>query len=102
MKTKFVDYIKYCIAHDLEFDAVIGGIEAPATFSFWDAMEITDYCMEKYGDLLSSECEVKFDPTGRYTDCVVVDYDDEKVGERFAYAVAGYVSETEYNKLFNC
>lgn len=102
MKTKFIDYIKYCIAHDIEFDAVIGDVDIPCTFSFWDAMEITDYCIEKYGALLNSECEVKYDTTGRYTDSVIVNYDDENVGERFAYAVAGYVSETEYNKLFNC
>ena len=102
MKTKFIDYIKYCIAHDLEFDAVIGDVEAPCTFCFHDAMKFTDYCMEKYGELLNSDCEVKYDPTGRYTDTVIVDYGDENIGEQFTWAVAGYVSETEYEKLFNC
>lgn len=102
MKTKFIDYIKYCIAHGLEFDAKIGNVDMPATFSFCDDMKFNDYCMEKYGDLLNSDCEVKYDPTGRYTDCVIVDYDDYKKGEQFTWAVAGYVSETEYEKLFEC
>lgn len=102
MKAKFIDYIKFCIAHDLEFDAVIGDVDMPATFSFCDDMKFTDYCMKKYGDLLNSDCEVKFDLSGRDTDTVIVDYADDSVGERFAWAVAGYISETEYEKLFGC
>lgn len=99
---KFVDYINVCIKKDMEFDAVIGDVEMPATFSFIDDMEITSYCMNKYGDLLNSECDLKVDPTGRYTDVVNVDYEDYELGERFTYAVAGYISPTEYNLLFNC
>lgn len=102
MKAKFIDYIKYCIAHDLEFDAVIGDVDMPATFCFCDDMKFTDYCMEKYGDLLNSDCEIKYDPTGRDTDVVIVDYSNEVKGEKFTWAVAGYISETEYEKLFGC
>ena len=65
-------------------------------------MKITDYCMSKYGDLLNSDCEVIVDPTGRYTDTVIVDYDDDTKGEQFTWAVAGYISESEYKKLFDC
>lgn len=102
MKLKFIEYLKYCVAHDLEFDAVIGDCDIPCTFCFCDNTKFTDYCMEKYGDLLNSECEVKYDTTRRYTDVVIVDYDDEDKGMAFAYAVAGYISETEYEKLFDC
>ena len=102
MRMKFIEYMKFCIAHDLEFDAVIGDVDMPATFSFCDDMKFTDYCINKYGDLLNSECKVKYDSTGRCTDTVIVDYDDYEKGKRFTYAVAGYVSETEYEKLFNC
>lgn len=102
MKLKFIEYLKFCIAHDLEFDAVIGDVDMPATFCFCSDMEFTDYCMEKYGDLLNSECEVKYDTTGRNTDIVIVNYPDENKGEQFTWAVAGYISETEYKKLFNC
>ena len=102
MKTKFIDYMNYCIAHDIEFDAVIGDVIMPCTFCFCEGMRFTAYCMNKYGDLLNSECEVKYDTLGNTTDMVVVDYDDEKLGEMFTWAVAGYVSEDEYAKLFDC
>lgn len=97
---KFIEYIEKAIKEDLEFDAVIGDVDMPATFGFCDDWVITDYCMEKYGDLLESEIEVQKDPTGYYTDVVIVDYDDYKKGERFAWAVTGYVSESEWDKLF--
>ena len=100
MKLKFIEYLKFCIAHDLEFDAVIGDVDMLATFSFCDDMKFTDYCMEKYGDLLNSECEVKYDPSGRYTDVVIVDYDDYKKGELFTAALVGYITCEEYEKLF--
>lgn len=102
MKTTFKEYIEFCIAKDLEFDAVIGNVDMPCTFCFTDDMKITDYCMVQFGDLLSSECEVKVDPIGRYTDAVVVNFDDYKKGERFTWAVAGYIGESEYKKLFGC
>lgn len=102
MKTTFKEYIELCIAKDLEFDAVIGDVDMECTFCFYDGMKITDYCMEKYGDLLNSECEVTFNTNGYNTDVVEVFYDDDKKGNRFAWAVAGYVSETEYKKLFDC
>ena len=70
---KFIDYIKKAITEELEFDAVIGNVDMPATFCFSDDMVITDYCMEKYGDLLESEIEICKDPKGMYTDVVIVD-----------------------------
>lgn len=102
MKTTFKEYIEFCIAKDLEFDAEIGNVDMPCTFCFCDDTKITDYCMEKYGDLLNSECEVKADPTGKYTDVVIVNYDNYIKGMRFTNAVAGYISEEEYKKLFDC
>lgn len=102
MRMKFIEYLKFCIAHDLEFDAVIGDVDMPATFSFCDDMKFTEYCMDKYGDLLNSDCEVKYDLSGRSTDAVIVDYDDYEKGEAFTWAIAGYVSDTEYEKLFDC
>ena len=70
----------------------------PATFGFCDDWVITDYCKEKYEKLLESEIIVHEDPT--YIDVVEVLYDDYEIGEKFAYAVAGYIGETEWNKLF--
>ena len=101
MRLKFIDYLRFCIAHeDLEFDAVIGDVDMPCTFCFSSDMKITDYCMKKYGDLLNSECEVKYDTTGRHTDVVIVDYNDAEKGEQFALAFAGYIADSEFKKLF--
>ena len=38
MKLRFIEYMKYCIVHDIEFDAVIGDVDMPATFCFCDDM----------------------------------------------------------------
>lgn len=100
MKGTFKEILDYYGAHDLEFDAVIGDVDMPATYSFCGQLKISEYCQEKYGTLLNAPAEVKYDPTGRHTDTVIVDFDDDRLGERFTWAVAGYVSEEEYNKLF--
>lgn len=95
---KFIEYINERIKDGEEFDAIIGGIEMPATFGFCDDWVITDYCKEKYGELLESEIIVheRID----YLDIVEVLYDNYRVGEKFAYAVAGYIAEDEWDKLF--
>lgn len=97
---RFLEYIEKAIKEDIEFDAVIGDVDMPATFCFCDSWVITDYCKQKYGDLLNSEIEVHEDPTGHHTTCVEVFYDDYKVGEEFSMALAGYISEGEWNMLF--
>ena len=95
---KFIDYINERIKDGEEFDAIIGGVEMPATFGFCDDWVITDYCKEKYGELLESEIIVH--KLIDYLDIVEVLYDNDRVGEKFAYSVAGYIGETEWDKLF--
>lgn len=96
----FKEIMEYYGVKDMEFDAVIGDVDMEYTFSFCGKPKFTAYCMEKYGDLLNSKATIKPDLTGRYTDVVIVDYPDDEIGERFSAAWAGYVSETEYDKLF--
>lgn len=95
---KFIEYINARIKDEVEFDAIIGDVEMPATLGFCDDWVITDYCKEKFGELLESEIIIheRID----YLDIVEVLYDNDRVGEQFAYAVAGYIGETEWNKLF--
>ena len=94
---KFIDYMKKCIKEDIEFDAIIGDVEMPYTFCFTSDMKFTKYCKEKYKELLESEIRIE---NNDYFNVIEVLYDDEVVGERFAAALAGYVSEKEYEKLF--
>ena len=95
---KFIDYMKKCIKEDIEFDAIIGDVEMSHTFCFTSDMKFTKYCKEKYKDLLVSE--IRIIKNNGYFDVVEVLYDNEVVGEKFAAALAGYVSEKEYEKLF--
>ena len=96
----FLEYIEERIKDGEEFDAVIGDVDMPATLGFCDDWKITDYCKSKYGELLNSEIVVHEDPTGNYTTSVEVLYNNEEIGEQFCWAVAGYVAESEWNKLF--
>lgn len=100
MEGTFEQILEYYGAHDLEFDANIGDVDMDATYCFSGVLKITDYCRAKYGDLLNSKAVVKYDASGRNTDCVIVDYPNYKLGQEFTMAVAGYVSEKEYNLLF--
>ena len=93
----FYEYIQERIEKEEEFEAIIGGAEMTATFSFGN-WKFTDYCMEKYGELLESEIEELEEFYG--TKNVEVMCDDEFLGYEFCKAVAGYVSEEEWSKLF--
>lgn len=97
---KFIEYIEARIADEAEFDAIIGDVDMPATFCFDSRWKITDYCKSKYADLLNSEIEEHIDPTGYCTPAVEVMYDNEKIGEQFCWAVAGYICEGEWERLF--
>jgi hypothetical protein len=94
----FLEYINARIEDGEEFDAVIGDEDMPATFGFCDDNVITDYCKEKYGELLNSNIEIMKCPHS--IDTVIVDYNSSEVGQMFSWAVAGYVSESEWDKLF--
>ena len=96
----FLEYINKRIRDEEEFDAVIGDVDMPATFCFSSEWKITDYCMQKFGDLLNSEVIVHIDPTGYYTQSVEVLYDNYTKGERFCLAVAGYINQGEWEQLF--
>ena len=97
----FGEYIKLAIERDEEFDAIIGDVDMPATIYLGDDTELTPYCYEKYGDLLNSKIIAVYPHSQNGgTDAVEVDYADEEKGERFVWATAGYVAETEYDKMF--
>ena len=97
----FLEYIEKAIKENLEFDAIIGDVDVPATYCFNDDWKITDYCKQKYGELLNSEIKLhEGNSVLGYTDVVEVFYDDEEMGRQFTMAVAGYVSESEWNRLF--
>ena len=92
----FLEYIEARIKDEMEFDAIIGDVYMPATLGFCDDWRITDYCKNKYERLLNGEIVVHKGAN----DVVEVLIDDSEIGESFCYAVAGYIAESEWNKLF--
>lgn len=89
--SKFADFLK---GNELDCELIIGGVDMPATFVWDGACLVTDYCMEKFRPIMESEYQVL--PNGN----VEVFCEDWRLGEYFCYAVAGYISVSEYNKLF--
>lgn len=92
---KFVDFInEHLIKNQEEYDAVIGDVDMPCTLGMCENWKITDYCFEKFDELLNSDCKIISDSV------VEVYYDDYKKGERFCFSMAGYINEKEFDKLF--
>lgn len=66
----------------------------PASF-VWDGdCKITDYGVEKYKAVMLAEYTKL--PNGN----IEIHCDDENLGESFCYAAAGYIGETEFEKIF--
>lgn len=97
---KLVDFIKeHLIKDEEEYDAIIGDVDMPATLGACSDWEITSYCMERFGDLLNSECKIIPAENGGVP-VVEVDYDNYKKGIFFCKCLAGYIDYEEFNKLF--
>lgn len=79
---------------DLDIDVIVGSVEMPATFVWDEDTRITEYGISKYMLLMQSSYKVYNDS------CLELDCEDYRLGEEFFLAAAGYISESEYNKLF--
>ena len=86
---------------EAEFDMIIGDVEMPATVVWNEDMQITEYFEEKYSQMLNSTIEIHEDPKGKYTTCIELldETISSKKGEEFVWALAGYCSTEEYDKL---
>lgn len=86
---------------EAEFDMIIGDVEMPATVVWTEDMKITEYFEQKYSVMLDSNIEIRKDPKGNYT--MSIELLDENIppkkGEEFVWALAGYCSTEEYDKL---
>lgn len=96
----FKEILLYCDKHEIEFDAIIGDVDMDATYCFSGNLVITEYCEKEFGELLNSKCNITVYDEGCYTPCVEVLYDDDEVGNNFTMALAGFISDTTYRKLF--
>lgn len=78
----------------LSCDLIIGGMDMPASLVWNEDSRITKYGIAKYRPVL--EAEYKVLENGN----IEIFCDDYKLGEEFCCAAAGYISITEYEKIF--
>lgn len=78
----------------IDCDLVIGGVDMPASFVWDEDCKITDYGIEKFRAIM--EAEYTKLPNGN----IVIHCDDYELGEIFCLSSAGYIGETEYEKIF--
>jgi hypothetical protein len=91
--TKFLDLLQG--NEYIDCDLIIGDSDMPASFVWDEDTSMTDYGIEYFKPILDAEYERL--PNGN----IEIFCDDWELGEDFCYAVAGYVSEEKYRKLFN-
>lgn len=90
---KFIEYLRQ---HDeFECELIIDNSDMPATF-VWDSsyVDFTKDGLEKYDKILNAEIEII------NNDCIEIMCDDYELGRHFVLAMAGYISEKEYHRLF--
>ena len=78
---------------ELDCELIIGNVDMPATF-VWEGMKITEYGIDRFKPIMKAEYEVL--PNGN----IEVFCDDYELGEEFVRAAAGYIRQSEFNKIF--
>ena len=79
---------------ELNCDLIIGNVDMPASLVWDEDCQITEYGVEKYKEIMSA-------PYKRLDNGNIEIYcDNYKLGEEFVMAAAGYIGETEYEKIF--
>lgn len=89
---RFIDYLKSGVILDCEL--IIGDVDMPASFVWDEDSRITHAGYQKFKSLMDSQYEVLENGN------IEVFCDDDKLGEKFVYAAAGYVSEESYKSWF--
>ena len=79
---------------DLDCELIIGDAEMPASFVWDECCRISRYGIEKYRPLM--DAPIRRLPGGN----IELLCDDEKMGEEFCLAAAGYTGEAEYQRIF--
>jgi len=94
---KFYEFLNQ--GKELNIELVIGDVDMPASLCWNEGDIISEYGIEKYKEVMNGECEY-FEETESTYPFVNVKCDDYKLGEKFAFDCAGYISEEEFNKIF--
>lgn len=93
------------LENDVEFDGdiITDNYEPEASFVWYsDSIEMTNACKNQFANILALPVELRDDEL-LYLDTSASDVADEELEEmlnEFVCAVAGFVSESEYERLF--
>lgn len=81
---------------EIDCELIVGDSEMPASFVWNEDSTITEYGKKVFEKLLEAEIK-RLDNGNIETFC-----NDVRLGTKFVTSVAGYIAESEYNKLFEC
>jgi hypothetical protein len=90
---KLIDYLNSGL--EIDADMVIGDVDMPYAFVWDKGCGFTDYGLAEFSDVLNSECVI------HKNGCIEVFYDDCEAGEYFTAACAGFIADSEFQRLFN-
>jgi len=79
---------------NLDCELIITGCEMPASFVWNSEQYIREYGVEKYRAILEAPFTILSNGN------IEIECDDERLGEAFVLAAAGYISSSEYDKIF--
>ncbi|MCQ4924872.1 hypothetical protein NE686_17350 [Tissierella carlieri] len=88
----FLDLLKSNL--ELDCDLIIGDVDMPASFVWTEEDKITDYGIQKYEEIMKSKYTILSNSN------IEIHCENHILGADFCYAAAGYISSTEYEKIF--
>jgi hypothetical protein len=89
---RFFDYLRSGV--HLDCDLIIGDVDMPASFVWDENCRITEAGYQKFKSIMDADYEVLENGN------IEIFCDDDQLGEKFVYAAAGYVSESNYHDWF--
>lgn len=92
----FLDFLRGYSRKDeeLECELIIDNSDMPATFNWDNESRITTYGAEYFGAIMEAPYEIL--PNGN----IEIFCGDYRLGKEFVMAVAGYIGESEYTRMF--
>ena len=80
---------------ELDCELIVADTEMPATFVWNGDEKISEYGESRFGKLLDSEAVMLENGN------IEIFCNDENMGNSFVWAVAGYINQFEYDRIFD-
>lgn len=91
---RFIDYLKSAV--ELDCDLIIGDVDMPASFVWYNDGDtvITEAGYQKFKSIMDAPYEILDNGN------IEIFCDDDELGEKFVYAAAGYIGDSDYKLYF--